>query len=498
MNEKNEARPTLVSNPLLRVARNVKVGTNGEGHTSQERLAQQAAAIARTPPEDLNAVQRYFEIVCEFRCGFSGLGHTSSSVVELITHANERINEYKDTFDIFSALLTRATIYFIKESDGVFSPIMKEWIKIKGLNKFQCDSNIKLGAYLIESEEAKKMALETIKSHRHSKRLLKGIDVMRKILNRLEKRIGFQERISTAYDTIAEIDFFTGEYIKRKLVAEASSDQQLKELCQQAFKNLRTFFQIATEKDSTLACEMCPWSSGLDNVWGAFGLTYIARGGGCSGRKCPFNKAVVLYVSALFNEKYRGRQSFICGMEKYDAQQLREQHGDRYELFTECLDLTLRYGIYPYDLFVVGAPERFIFDAVELPKIDYFYFTEAIEKHKNRQQLSPRGLEKIAENRKKGLKQGRYVETNESRLIGLWLWDRAHADPGNPAENITRIILSLRDEEWFKKTASWKITFGNYINEQSNTFLREPIEIFRRVYDQASKSIREGAILKMS
>jgi len=505
--KKREESPSrIVQQPVIIIDPNANIGF-GKTSLPKEVDISACTAFLHVTPNDVLMIQKYIKAVCKFISCLSNKRKTD--LVDVVDKWIEPKHDLKfdllcikkeqDEFLIIHSILSTHFIHL-----GEF-PYWKRSITIdrnlkNKIDNLCIDESLKIGSYLVAINARKKDLMQIANSACVPSKLVESIGTVRNILARLKKR---QERQASAYRTIREIDFFTGEYAKRRLVAESCADPQIKELCQRVFGCLKEVFGEFMGSKGKI-CKGCIWATSPNDAWGAFGLPYIAKDHQCNVKSCLFRTGIELCTNILYCKKFPEYSHFPFKDTMLRANPFLEDDKEKfYDRFEECLELTLRYRIYSYDLFVINSPERIITSNADFPNVDFFYSSSFEEQKKHSKggkghSSAVQALEWIADSRKNELLQDRYIETNESRLIGLWLWDKFNADPSNNTDTLTKIILSLRDEEWFRKTAAWRMTFENDTKEQSTTFLREPIELFRRIHAQASKSIKEGTILKMS
>jgi len=283
------------------------------------------------------------------------------------------------------------------------------------------------------------------------------------------------------------ITFWLSEYVKRKFVLDLSEPGKL-EKAVKAFKFMREHFKSVVE-DVPRHCFDCAWAYSERCYKREFPFLYSWTG--CDSRDCRFNLEVRAYTDWYVEQRGKGK-AVPCG----------DQKRDLWDGLEAAVDLSLEYGVYPHELFVLPSAEqisRFRADHPVLPKrVLLKQFTTKVGRNKR----NPfHVFELFFEGKKEAYCGFRYQEKDEFRLVGLWLWDRML--PKDDVEEVPlTVIESLSSEDWFQASGLgqiWKERSKNVKKsgdaDDGRLRFNEIVREFRDAFALTDKSIRNASLL---
>jgi hypothetical protein len=302
----------------------------------------------------------------------------------------------------------------------------------------------------------------------------------------LKRLNGRARRGQEAWVKESGISFWLSEYMKRKFVLDLSQPEKL-EKAAKAFKFMREHFKSVVEYAPPHCCD-CAWAYSGRCYRTDFPFLYSWIG--CDSRDCRFNLEMRAYTDWYARHRVKKQGALID-----------DTYLDWWNGLEAAVDLSLEYGVYPHELFVIPtARQIFEFRAGHpvLPKRELLkqFITKA-----GRGKNSPfHAFEQRFEGKKNAYCGFRYQEKDEFRLVGLWLWDRMLPRDGQEEVPLS-VIESLTSEDWFQASGLGHIWKGRSNNaktggaDDGRLRFNEMVREYRDAFALTNECIRKASLL---
>jgi len=349
-----------------------------------------------------------------------------------------------------------------------------------GVSLERAKATVKIGAYVLMLKgDLSKYDYYGLTPRRQSE-LQRYVD---KLLKAFANGKRDAERSSIVSADIAEVEFLSAEYRKRRFVLDTMEDEELRGLAQRSFDLLRSAYERWAEEEG---CSDCPWRT--MEILGAEGWPYIMHSQGCGPYSCRF-KVMISKGIDLFGRAIGQTPDGVVG--KFDLYSCDVPTGIVMAL-GECFKLAKRYGLYPYDLFTLTNMETISFGngSILAPN---FYWVPSCE-WSEKPEKAQAALEAVYEDRKKQLGTGKFHKQKEGRLIGLWVWDKTHLRGASVKVNQTALIKEMYETSWFQSLPLGPTQYEQYKNNTQVNY-QNTIESHRDSYYLANLCAQEGRIV---
>ena len=316
---------------------------------------------------------------------------------------------------------------------------------------------------------------------------------VRKMVKELKSLIdALLSNSSSAYtdvDGIDDIQFFIGEYAKRRLLLDAQNDDAVSDKAHAAYELVRQV-SIGGSDLSLESCGECAWFSSDAKKFAS--LPFVLEGTPCGLKECGFKRHVERIVDVFaaqigiktLEAGNQGQHETLCSR----ASQL--------EGLYACVELARDYGLYPYDLLVIPPASGLYADGQQyLPKSN-FYTVDGVALGELWCGQLITFLKKAYESEKRKQPADKLHTESMNRIAGLWIWDAKFCSPIEKPLSLPKIIASLFEEPWLAESPLGRVVKLQLERvKEGKTGMNTLNQKFRDYYDMTDQGIRHSALV---